>query len=459
MNTRNNSRNSHASLILFIVVSLVLAMAALTLSVGPQYSPDIGVAAAKVLAHVDAAFKSALPTPWFRWFALWSVAGAALSVMIGLLILPRSAEAPSSFERGAIATAELSRIVVIVLAVGVSFFDFITAPKDTLIATSKRADGVRTTDAAPPKLEHSNTPAATEATPMTPATPDQQVEVATSDVTTSSSVQIEGQNQPLSAKAELSPQAAAQPPAQTTGQPSRFDAQAPAATQPQNEGKGSKEGGKEGGKDTASAATLGTTGAAGTPDLSVTNTGQESLSLGGDLLPWERSPRDSRLGSPTPGRPRQPSADRFSSSGTSGAYGTAPGQGGNGAPPSNGKGNGSQGAYASAAPNPRDERDSGRQQPGSCESVRGRFYNVRGRNNSDYEATIEIMSRGRGLIRLMTRRGEVVLMDARVTNCTGNKITIVGNNGRTEAGVSHETYKDDIFVAPYQRQSREDWGR
>lgn len=186
----------------------------------------------------------------------------------------------------------------------------------------------------------------------------------------------------------------------------------------------------------------GMSGMSGAQEPIVTNAVPDNLTLADELLPWERSPRDSRTGSTPNARP-DPTTGRTK----------PPSQGGYGSNPPGGK-SGPQNGYAAASPNPRDERDQGRQHAGACDSVRGRFYNIRGRHNPDYEATIEIMAKGRGLIRLMTRRGEVLLMDARVTACNNASITVVGSNGRTEAGVTYDSYKEDVFVAPTQRQPR-----
>ena len=109
---------------------MVLAVVAVTLLLGPRSYPSVGVAAAQILSGIDAVFSQraadARGSAGLRCGRWWA---PRISVVLGLLVLPRSTKAPSNFERATIATAELSRVVVIVLAVAVSFFDFITAPK------------------------------------------------------------------------------------------------------------------------------------------------------------------------------------------------------------------------------------------------------------------------------------------------------------------------------------------
>jgi hypothetical protein len=440
MSASNNTRNSRASLILFIGVSLVLVIAAGVLLLGSKHSPHVGVASARILAAIDAVFKSALPTPWFRWFALWSVAGAALSVIIGLVILPRPTEAPSNFQRSTIATAELMRIVVIVVAVGASFFDFITAPKDPPATVSRRASAAKTTDAGQSKVDRDVASAVKGEGPPQATTPEQQIAVATSD-SEPSSTGVEGQTQSLSAKGAPAPQAPAQ------AQPSSSDSYATgSASQSRQPGEQAPQGENKGARETASVSTQGATGA---QKHSATHSAPDDMALADDLLPWEKSPRDGKTGGNySEGRPewtKSPYQD--------GGQGSARRRG-------RSRDSGNEGGYdhgsQAASLDPHDERDQNRRRPGRCDFVRGRFYNVKGRKNPDYEATIEIMTKGRGLIRLMTREGDVLLMDARVTSCNGDTITVLGSNGRTEAGVAYDRYREDVFVAPTSRRPRED---
>jgi hypothetical protein len=408
LSTNKTVSASNASRIALVILGVVLAVAVAALLLGPRSYPSVGVTAARILSGMDAIFVNALPTPWFRWFVLWSLVGAAISAALGLLVLPQSTKAPSNFERSTIATAELSRVVVIVLAVAISFFDFITAPKPTLTANAARQ-----TDAASTKAGAEPSAQQTKGT-----LPKSDLPAGTANVDPKgTSVKVEAQTQSLSASAKGDPLA---PPSKRDPQPATTTAAgAPTATQSMQ---------------TASSAITDNSLTASSslvpppPGDPVIN--NDSLA---EDLPWEK-PRDTRTGA----RPKTGQGTQ-----QPGVYGSNPRDDGRSKFGQPGYGPNSSGQQASTQTG---------QSSGPCDSIHGKFYNVKAKNNPDLEATIEIMSKGRGLIRMMTRRGEVLLMDARVTNCTGGLITVFGANGRREDGISNDGYREDVFVAPYARR-------
>ena len=86
-----------------------------------------------------------------------------------------------------------------------------------------------------------------------------------------------------------------------------------------------------------------------------------------------------------------------------------------------------------------------------CELVKGRLSGVRAASNPKLVASIELDENGKGLVHMQTLRAGAVVMDARVTGCGGGSITILGSNGRTEEGALLPNFRQDYFVAPYNR--------